>query len=319
MPGFWTRILTLVAGRHAADPLLDVAVERAVDRVQPHLKTLRAYPRRYRDTVLGILTRVGKLSAEVPGPVTLDAGHYIRDPFVHALFGSPEDIARLYATPAIFAYMTQHDGGDLYALLSMRREEKPVFGLELDGAVLRRDVAQRVIHFTDLQLIGPAPTEQEARDNLRWYLFDRYMDHVAEGLERLRSERQRLDVEKDLALARLRAVSTYRRPVRQRELDTVLACLGEVTATLDLEHLDEVFDVVLSHPEDCLSLAVRHLNLDAMGIVHADDGSVEAVDLEFVDLIERDRETRTVVLVHCPAVTPVSPGKMIEDAMQRLG
>jgi hypothetical protein len=201
----------------------------------------------------------------------------------------------------------------------MRRVEKSVFGLEMAGAVVRRDVAQRVIHFTDLQLIGPAPTEKEARENLLWYLFDHYMEHVAQGLSRLRDERQRLAQEKDFALARLRSVSADRRAARQLELDEVLANLGDASATLDLEHLGEVFDVVLSHPEDCLALAVQRMNLDAMGVIHADATDPGVVSLPFVDLLERERETRTVVLVHCWDVTPASPGNMLEEARQRLG
>ena len=80
----------------------------------------------------------------------------------------------------------------------MRRVEKSARGMDLDGDVLRRDVAQRVIDFADQQLIAPAPTENEARENLLWYLFDRYMDHVAQGLDRLRDERQRLSRGKPL-------------------------------------------------------------------------------------------------------------------------
>jgi len=319
MTGLWSRFLSLAFGAHDTDPLLDVAVERAVYRVEPLLKQSRGYPGRYRHAVKPILARVSQLSVDVPGPVTLDVEHYIRDPFVHALFGAPEEISRLYSTPAMHTHVALHGGSELYALLSMRRVEKTVFGLEMEGEVLRRDVAQRVIHFTDHQLIGPAPTEKEARENLLWYLFDRYMEHVAQGLDRLRDERQRLAQEKDLALARLRGVRAERRAARQKELNKVLTNLGEATAILVLEHLDEVFEVVLSHPEDCLALVVQSLTLDAMGIIHADASSTGMVTLDFVDLVERDRETRTVVLVHCRGVIPTPSEKMLEDARYRLG
>ena len=135
----------------------------------------------------------------------------------------------------------------------MRRVEKSARGMDLDGDVLRRDVAQRVIDFADQQLIAPAPTENEARGNLLWYLFDRYMDHVAQGLDRLRDERQRLSRGKAFAVARLHGVSDEQRVARQQELASVLEDLSEASTTLDLEHVGEVFEVVLSHPEDCLS------------------------------------------------------------------
>lgn len=319
MTGLWSHLRALVTGPHDTDPVLDVAVERAAYRVDPRLKQLRSYPGRYRPTIQRVLSRVRQLAADVPGPITLDTEHYTRDPFVHALFGGPEDINRLLSTPAMHTYVAEHGGDDMYALLSMRRVEKSVFGLELAGSILRRDVAQRVIHFTDPQLIGPAPTEQDARDNLLWHLFDRYMEHVAQGMERLRGERQRLAQEKDFALARLRGVSADRRATRQQELDKVLVNLGEAAATLDLEYSGEVFEAVLAHPEDCLALVIQHLNLDTMGVIHADAAAPGVTSLEFVNLIERERETRCVVLVHCRDVRPVSPGEMLEAARQRLG
>jgi len=306
-------------GAHDPDPVLDVAVERAVYRVEPRLKQLRSYPGRYRFSVQRVLARVRQLSAEVPGPVTLDAEHYIRDPFIHSMFAAPEDIGRLFSTQAMRAYVAEHGGDELYALLSMRRVEKSVFGLDMAGEAVRRDVAQRTVHFTDLQLIGPAPTEKEARENLLWHLFDKYMEHVAQGLNRLRDEHKRLAQEKDFALARLRGVSADRRAARQQELDKVLTNLGDASATLDLENMGELFDVVLSHPEDCIALTSQRLRLDAMGVIHADATDPRVVSLVFADLLERERETRTVVLVHCRDVIPASTEKMLEDARHRLG
>ena len=201
----------------------------------------------------------------------------------------------------------------------MRRVEKSARGMDLDGDVLRRDVAQRVIGLADQQLIAPAPTENEARENLLWYLFDRYMDHVARGLDRLRDERRRLSRGKAFAAARLHGVSDEQRVVRQQELDSVLEDLSEASATLDLEHLGEVFEVVLSHPEDCLRLVAQRLSLDAMGIVHADATYPGVVSLDFVDLHERDRETRNVVLVHCREVHLTSSSDQLEAARQLLG
>ncbi|MGA9991243.1 MAG: hypothetical protein WBP86_02800 [Thiobacillaceae bacterium] len=319
MAGLLSRLRSLVTGAPDTDPILDVAVERAVYQVAPRLKQFHGYPGRYRPAVQRVLARVRQLSADVPGPVTLDPEHYSSDPFVHALFGAAKDIKQLFSTPAMRAYVTQHGSGECYALLSMRRVERLVLGLDLDGDVLRRDVAQRVIDFADQQLIAPAPTENEARENLLWYLFDRYMDHVAQGLDRLRDERQRLSREKAFAAARLHGVSDEQRVVRQQELDSVLEDLSEASATLDLEHLGEVFEVVLSHPEDCLRLVAQRLSLDAMGIVHADATYPGVVSLDFVDLHERDRETRNVVLVHCREVHLTSSSDQLEAARQLLG
>ncbi|OYY93419.1 MAG: hypothetical protein B7Y41_11680 [Hydrogenophilales bacterium 28-61-23] len=320
MTGLWSRLISRMAGNHACDPLLSAAVERSVYRVEPRLKQIRGFPGRYRPFIEPVLARVRQLATSVPGPVTVDTENYIRDPFVHALFGSPEDIRRfLCSTQTMRDHVARHGAGELYALLSMRRTERTVFGMEATGEVLRRDVAQQTVSFSDHQLIGLAPTEAEARENLLWYLFDRYMDHVAGGLDLLRAEQQRLVQQKDLALARLRGVSAGPRVVRQKELDKVLAQLAEATASLDLERLVDVFEVVLSHPEDCLALKAHSLAVDAMGVIQADAGNHGGARLDFVDLLERDREPRSVVLVHCRQVLAILPAERLQEAKQWLG
>ncbi len=319
MTGLLVRLLSFATGVHDADPIVDAAVERAVNRVAPRLKQFHGYPGRYRPAVQRVLARVRQLSADVPGPVTLDPERYISDPFVRALFGAPKDIKQLCSTPAMQTYAAQYGSGEFYALLSMRRRENSVFGLDLEGDLIRRDVAQQVIHFTDHLLIAPAPTEKQARENVLWYLFDHYMEHVAQGLDRLRDERQRLAREKDFAVARLRGVSAELRAARQQELEDVLATLGEASASLDPGQMGEVFDVVLSHPEDCIALVAKRLNLDAMGVVHAEATHPRAVSLDFVDLHERDRETRNVVLVHLREVHPTSSSDQLDAARRLLG
>jgi hypothetical protein len=318
MTGFLSHLFSRIMGTPGADPILDAAVERAVDSVARRLKQFRGYPRRYLPAVQHILARVRQMSADVPGPVTLDADHYLRDPFVHTLFGAPNDIRQLCSAPVMHTFASQHGTGEVYALLSMRPSEKHTFGLALDGEIMHRDVAKRVVHFADHQLIGPARTENEARERLLWYLFDHYMEHVAQGLGRLRDERDRLYQEKDLALVRLRGAGMTQNSVRQHELESVLADLGEASAALDPDSLSEVFDIVLSHPEDCLMLFSRRLNLDTMGEIQGDAVQPGVFALDFVDLQERDRETRTLVLVRLPEVSPISSTERLDEAARLL-
>ena len=76
-------------------------MERAIYQVAPRLKQFRGYPGRYRPAVQRVLARVRQVSADVPGPVTLDPEHYSADPFVHALFVDAKDIKQLFSTPTM--------------------------------------------------------------------------------------------------------------------------------------------------------------------------------------------------------------------------
>lgn len=283
------------------DAQLQVALERTAKRVEPQrLQQARGWPQRFRRPIAAALAQARRVAEGIPGPVELDADHYTRDPFVHALFASAGDMNQILGTSvALRDYARAGARDEAYALLSMRREEKHILGMEDEDGWLRKDVLQRVVWFTDHRLSGPAASLTEARDGLTWTLFDRFLEHLVVGIERLRADKARLTAERDLALDRLRHATPGRRAEWQRRADAALRQLREATEALDPVHLYEVFETVLSHPQDCLYLAATRLTLDSMGIVHPDHVPPDAATLTFVDLVERDQERRTVVMVHC--------------------
>lgn len=131
--------------------------------------------------------------------------------------------------------------------------------------MLRKDVLQRLVCFTDHRLSGPAASLAAARDRLTWTLFDRFLERLAAGIERLRADKARLTSERDLGLDRLRHAAAGQRAGYERRADMALRQLHEATEALDLAHLQEVFEAVLSHPQDCPYLDITRLALDRMG------------------------------------------------------
>jgi len=255
----------------------------------------------------------------VPGPVLLDRENWVRNPLVHALFASSEDMLRaVSASPTVHDFVAGQGGSEVHALLSLRREEKKGFGMDSSGEMLRRDVPQRVVWFTDPHFIGPAASEEEVRENLLWAMFDRFLDRLAGGVEHLRAEQVRLVQEKDLAQARLRGAPPARRPALEQALGETLRRLGENGENLDPERLYEVFDSILSHPEDCLYLEQSSFLLDSLGVVQAESEDPALATLRFVDLLERYQPARTLVLVRCRDVTTSTLADRLGEAGQWL-
>lgn len=304
----------------AFEPDLDEAMERAAARVEPRLKQTRAWPKRYRKSISAALAQARRVAEAIPGPVDIDAAHFAHDPFVHALFASPADIRRaLCSSKVMHDYVDSGIATEAYVLLSMRREEKRTLGMEVAGSMLNRDVPQRVVWFSDHQLIAPAPTLAQARENLRWTLFDRFLERLAGGVDNLRAERDRLAEEKDHALARLRRADASQRPELQQRADHCLKQLSEAANCLEPDNLVEIFGTVLSHPEDCLFLREQTLRIDSMGVVRSDGDDSNCSLLSFVELIERYHEPRTVVLVHCPEIHPMTREERLKEAERWLG
>lgn len=297
--GLWDRLRERLHPAGEDDPDLPEALERAAWRVDPRLKQTKGWPKRYLRPIAGALAQARRVAAGIPGPVPLEAGHYAGNPYIRAMFGSAEAIDHLLRTsPTAQAYVGTALESEAYALLSAIRREKRVLGMELEGGILRREVPQTQVWFTDHQLHGLARSETEAREGLLWTLFDRFLERLAVGVERLRAERERLGQEKDLALARLRSATATSRPSAQGALEHVMKQLTDTVQALELENLHEVFETVLSHPRDCLYLRPLELILDALGTVRAHPGE-GASRIEFVELWERYQSPRTVTLVHC--------------------
>lgn len=317
---FLNGLLTGLLAGGEQDPDLDQALERAAYRVEPSLKRSRSWPKLYRRPIRAALAQARRVAAAIPGPVTVDAQAYIHDPFVHALFASPEDIRRaLCSSQVMREYIASCSTDEAYALLSMRRMDKHSLGMEDSGGVMRRDVPQHMIWFSDHQLLGPEPTLAAARETLLWTIFDRFLERVAVGIGRIRAERERLTLEKDLAQARLRAAPLERRPELRQALEKSLNDLSAANRCLENGNMAEVFGTVLSHPEDCLYLSEHSWRLDNMGLVRPEADEQNGNRLTFVELRERYVEARTVVLVHCHDIHPMSQSERLLEAERWLG
>ncbi len=284
------------------DPGLAQAIERAVYLVEPRLKQAGGYPRRYRASIARAWSHARGLAGQIPGPITLDREAFIRDPFVHALFGSAEDIQRvLCLSPAMQAYLGDpaNDGDDIYALMSMRRNERTVLGMETEGALLRRDVAQQQVSFSDHALICPAPSEVAARALIAWSLLDSLVGRVARLLDELRQEKKALEQERDELLARLRGAAPDRRAALQARLDELLGRLRRSIQRQDLRAMARLFDDELDAPEEVVRLGTSELRLDAMGVLRRADETLASHVLGFTDLYGFERRRLTALLVRC--------------------
>ncbi len=282
--------------------LLEQAIERAVMRVEPRLRQLRDYPARYRKPIARALEHAQRLAEDIPGPIEMSLEQFGRDPFVHALFSSPEEMQRaLYMSHAMHEYARRPGGpgNDAYALMGMRRREKTTFGMELQGEILRREVAQQVVYFTDHTLTGLAPTEAEARQQLVWSLFDSLIQRVIDRVNERLCTKANLLRQKDYLVAKLRNADAISRPILQQQLDALLAKVITATQATDLRHLADDFDAILLNPESYLRLERVTLRLDPMGILRTDGSETNTHSIDFTDLYGRDRRRWTVVMVHC--------------------
>ena len=314
---FWLNLLGLAP---PDDPRLSEAIERAVDRVEPRLKQASGYPGRYRSAIALALRYSDQLAGAIPGPLKLGPEHFNRDPLVRAVFSRQGDIHRMLLRSKTMRefHRGTDDGPDIYALMGMRRSEKKIFGMEIEGEMLRRDVAQQSITFSDHILSCITSEETDARALVAWRIFDGLIAQVANHIDSLRQEKIRISQRRDEVLARLHGANAEDRAALDQEASQLLTLLTEATQRLNLDHLPALFDTLLRTPETLVRLEQRQFRLDAMGIqrTQADTGISHA--LTFTDLLGQDRRRWSVALVRIPYQELPPLAERLQDANRWL-
>lgn len=302
------------------DPDLDAAVERVIDGLEPKLKFAGGYPQRYRKAVAHALTYARALAEAVPGPVTINREAYVQEPFVRAIFASPDDFhSALCMSQAMRDYSRQHEcrlGTPVYGLLGMRRQERILYGTEINGDQVRHEVPQTAVIFSDHTLTGIAPSETEARERLMFSFLDSLVAEVHARIAALRQERNYLEQKRGNLLARLHSADAGQRFTLQAELDTLAPRWQETTAGLEPGRYGEYLDSVLLQPEQYLRLEPHTLHLDDMNIRRVPGPGVREIRL--TDLIGRDRRRWSIALLHCqqPGMAPMT--EQLEQASRWL-
>jgi len=303
-----------VAGLDPAE--LDVAVARAIEAVEPRLRQAGGYPQRYRAAVARALTHVRALAAQVPGPVVIDRAHFAADRTVHALFGAIDAVrAALCASRAMRDFVREQPfASEVYALLAMRRQERQALGLDLQGEVMRRDVPQTLVYFAEHTLAAPGTSEAECRDRLAWHLFDILTGKVRARIEARRTEKLRLENERDLVMARLRVAPASDQPRQRQALEGLQTALAEITAALNLSRLHDDFTTILAQPQAHLYLEQACMTLDGMGVRRRTGEVADGAEVCFADLHGRDAPGWTVILVHCRGLVRPSLAEQMHEA-----
>ena len=95
-------------------------------------------------------------------------------------------------------------------LLLMERQERQVFGIELEGSILRHDVPQTTVSFTHHRLLDRAASEDDTRRQLKRRAFDHLLTLALGRLATAHAERVGLERERLLLRRKSKALAAGR-------------------------------------------------------------------------------------------------------------
>jgi hypothetical protein len=192
----------------------------------------------------------------------------------------------------------------------MRKSEKTVMGMELAGDLMKKEVLQVAVSFSDHMLYAPASSESGTREGLKECLFGGLVTHALELIVQSRIDAHRLQGMHQMLNTRLMHLQHQQRSKSRFEsvlsrdiektrlelvkLDKTLLDTPQVTPQQSLKHVQDVF----SRPDQFVRLSRCTLRLNKMGIKIDRDSKQPCNRLDLIEVTVGNESPRVVSLVH---------------------
>lgn len=278
-------------------------LDRAVDLIDPRLKSFGNYPRAYIPAITAARDYARQLVTVLPESILLSPDRYAQDPLLHALF---HDVAAIYScvheSGEITCYAREQqlaEGAEVYALMGMRRNEKKVFGKELNGEFVQSEVQQTLICFNSHTLLLPSSSQDELQEKLENHFFDSLMKSLAVAIDLGQNQIRDLETKRDILSSRLRGQSSHPHELGT-ELENVRQQLKSVQYDYALPRYYRIFEAFMDVAPEYLKIERCEIPIDIRGVMRESSNRL-AGRFSFCDLIGRDRRKWTL----CPVRLPV--------------
>jgi len=296
-------------------------VERVVDGTDGRIRLVSGYRNKLKDVIRSSLAFADELVEKIPGGIEVNRHTFVTDPYVNAYFANVADMRSIFShSSEIKDFMEgygDNEAMECCALLCMHMSEKTVLGMELSGDILKKDVRQVAINFSDHRIYSPAPREAETRQGLKQCLFDGLVTNALERITQMRLTNYRLKSELQILKARQRrslmamqkspdatTAAEHEETCRQLEqLETELSKTPLATPQATMEQVITVF----KNPEDFVRLRKFSLRLNKMGILIGDDSGQSCNEIDLTEVTIGESSPRIVTLARFPKCEILPP------------
>jgi len=292
------------------ESLVNEAIERAVDGTDPWLRSVSGYKKKLRPAVIRAIDHVVALVNNFPSPLPVGLGTFDDDDRLKGYFISAKHMKNVFSKDLSLAEFLQGPAGDspqIVALLAMEKEEKVIFGAELSGDIIIRDVPKLTVSFDAHRCVDPDADEDKARRMLMRRAFDHLLSLALKRLSFVKSERKDLERRRTLLQAKLNLLEREGWGFDSGSGEKLSAAeveerLGQIEAQLEefggdsseSENYLQLVADVLGKPEEYLLGTNETIFVDRMAIKH-NEPSDDTTALTYTEL--RNAEGRQLVVI----------------------
>jgi hypothetical protein len=317
---------------------LDAAIEAVVDRVNPRLRLASDYPLKLGPAIEAFVRWARAEVAELPAAHRATPEDWVTDADLHAFFATDEDLVELVSRAAkVKAFFREHPGAEsAFGLLGMSVATRQVFGTELQGEVVRQDVAQQTVSFGDHRINVVAADEPALRQALVLALGEQVLiealaeiDLAQVRLKRLRDERSLLASQLRVLQSRRGAGALWSEGQHEESVAAAKAALDAHDQQLraaggaggGLEQQLEVLARLLGEPRRAVQFEVRKVRLNRMNVVVPEGSAEPCAEVRYVFLSAGAVKPRAgaIALLEIPRPSLRKMESRIDAAARSLG
>jgi len=264
---------------------IDQIAESVIDQVSNRLRAIPGSVRRLRGPIAHTMQYIDGLVEVVPGVVHCERSTFAADPRVNAFFVDHNHLQEVFSQSkeVRMLFDERPDLEECFGLLCMHGEERTGLGMELMDDLVRKDVMQTTLNFTDHQIFSPGGSEADARCALKCCMFKSLIDFAQKQSIQIETEAYELENRHRSLQARLKRLDVHpsggaERADLERQLQAVEERLqGQGPRLVSLEDRLRYLIDLFSHPEQVLRGRQRSIFLDRMSVKHdrLDNGTSE--------------------------------------------
>jgi hypothetical protein len=295
---------------------------------------VNSYQKKLEGAISRSLEYTDDLIDQIPEAIEVSANTFVSDPHVNAFFVNVSDLQTVFShSSEVREFMegfSSVDTPQCCALLCMQKSEKTVLGVELAGDMLKRDVRQTAVSFSDHRIYSPTPSEAETREGLKQCLFGGLVTNALEHIVQLRLASHRLKKQRQMLQATLRRYRHNKGGAEQnaqpaaevtKEIEEIRQTLSMIEEQLKNTHpvtpresLEQV-NAVLSRPDKFVRFKQCSLRLNKMGIKIEADSRQPCNEIRLAEVEIGDELPRVVTLAKFPRDELLPRKKFLAQSM----
>ncbi len=314
---------------------LGLAIEAAIDSIHPRLRLVNGYQQKLAPSLEHALHFIDEQITNIPQAIENSRATFVSDPRVNAFFANVKEIELSCRQSSELRTFFEDDypyHEECWALMCMRKTERKVFGLALDGETLQRDVPQVTVSFSDHQIQSPATSDEGVRQGLKGCIYDSLVNRARTRIKSCRDSLAKLDTERHSLNSSLRRLEAARdnkaNAERLGELDHDIALtkariqaseqeLIGAPCTSPQECVSQLQDV-MAHPEEFIQMRHSTLRLNRLGVRVDETSNARANTIEVSEVEIAHKDHRVVVLARLPHMEFPQRRDLLEEAERYL-